>query len=461
MSTVILAVLMVASHLPRLLPPIPPVVRLLMLGCFIGVLIYVPMFFQPPLPPAQKAMLEPVRVAVPTLDKEILGKAKDATREERLQVEAEPFRHLLETAINVVPAVAASLGMRETMVPLADLRQEPAAWRGSWLWYKGELEDLNGPRDGHPVTGFSIYEATVKLASGDRVLAAFSLPPSAEVHRGSIVRVEGYLMKLRDTTYPNDITQAPMLVGRLIQRDYLDWDPVKKLDLELFANLDESCWPGTQAWFTVDEDQNTPLWHIAAFARDTTEDRSFAEWRKVGTLNEPEVMPVLRSNKMERGTPLRVLGTLVKVQTIAADANPAGIKFWTAAYVQVRDFGGHLIPVWIPKRTDELRINTSVEVFGFYYRWFAYEGLQGDRYRVPLFVAADLKEFNVDPSSTMHDVGLGLGVIATAMIALFWWVQRSASKKSAQHDRDLDARRRRRREKRGLQAAANPTPPAQ
>ncbi|MCC7064809.1 MAG: hypothetical protein IT456_18495 [Planctomycetes bacterium] len=61
----------------------------------------------------------------------------------------------------------------------------------------------------------------------------------------------------------------------------------------------------------------------------------------------------------------------------------------------------------------------------------------------------------------MHDVGLGLGVIATAMIALFWWVQRSASKQSAQHDRDLDARRRRRREKRGLQAAANPTPPAQ
>lgn len=451
---------MVASHFPRLLPPIPPVVRLLMLGCFIGVLIYVPVFFQPPLPPAAKVILEPTRVAVPTLDAQILAQVKDSTREERLLVEPEPFRHLLSTAINVVPAVAVSLGMPETEVPIAELHKDPSAWRGKWLWFKGELEDLNGPRDGHPEKGFSIYEATVKLPSGDRVLAAFSLPPGDAVHRGSIVRIEGYLMKMRDTTYPNDITQAPMLVGRLIQHDYIDWEPVKTFNPELFANLDESCWPGTHAWFTVDEDQNTPLWHIAAFARDTTNDRSFEEWRKIGTLNEPEIMPVLRANKLEHGTPLRLLGTVVKMQTIAADANPAGIKFWTVAYVQVRDFGGHLIPVWIPKRTAELKFNTPVEVLGYYYRWFAYEGLQGDRYRVPLFVAADLKEFEVDPSHAMREVGLGLGVLATAMITMFWWVQRSASKQSVQHDRDMDARRRRRREKRALQASANPSHPA-
>jgi hypothetical protein len=451
---------MVASHLPRLLPPIPPYLRLLILGCFIGALFYVPMFYQPPLPPAALSVMQPVEVAVPTLDDSIIALAKDSTREQRLLVEAEPLRHLLEKAIDVVPAVAVSLGMPEAPVPIEQLRESPNTWRAHWLWYKGELEDLSGPREGNPVKGFSIYEATVKLASGDRVLAAFSIPPGADVHRGGIVRVEGYLMKLRDTTYPNDITRAPMLVGRQIQRDYIDWEPVKTFDPELFANLDESCWPGTHAWATIDEDQSTPLWHLAAFARDTTDDRSFAEWRKIGTLNEPEIMPVLRANKFEHGTPLRVLGTLVKRQTIAADANPANIKFWTVVYVQVRDFGGHLIPVWIPKKVDNLKINASVEVRGFYYRWFAYEGLQGDRFRVPLFVAADLKEFDVDPSHAMRGVGAGLGVGITALILLFWWVQRSASKQSIEHDRDMDARRRRRREKRALAPAANPARPA-
>ena len=32
-----------------------------------------------------------------------------------------------------------------------------------------------------------------------------------------------HLLKLRDTTYPEKLDAAPMLVGRSIQRDYEDW----------------------------------------------------------------------------------------------------------------------------------------------------------------------------------------------------------------------------------------------
>lgn len=447
---------MLASQSPRLLPKLPPIVRLLVLGVFFGILFYTFAFHQAPAVAAPGPDVPEVRVIVPALDSAVLGTAKDGTREQRLLLEAEPLRHLLGEAINVVPAVAVALGMPDAPVPLAQLRENPAAFRGRWLWYEGELVDLSGPREGHPVKGYSIYEATVKLASGDHVFAAFSMPPPPDVHRGGFVRVEGYLLKIRDTTYPSDIVQAPMLVGRQIQRDYEDWPPVTAVDQSLFEGIDESCWPGTKAWHTIDEDQGPPLWHLAAYARDTAKDRTLADWRKIGTLNVAEVYPRLQANKLVRGEPMRLLGTLVKCTTIAADPNPAGIKFWTVAFVQVHDFQGRLFPVWIPKRID-MPLNTGLEVRAHYYRLFAYEGLQGDRFKVPLFVAADLDRFHLDTSKTMREIGFGLGSIATVMFLLFWWAQRRASKDSAAHSKQMDERRRRRRE-RTAQAAGGPGP---
>ncbi len=438
---------MVATNYPWVLPSVPPLARLGILGVFIGVLFYVPNLFQPAPPPAEAIAAAEPTIVVPTLDRDVLATAKDATREQRLLFETEPLRHLLGQAINVVPSVAVALGMPEQPVPLATLRANPEEWRGRWLWYRGELEELTGPREGHPVKGYSIYEATVKLAGDDRVLATFSLPPGSEVHRGGIVRVEGYLMKLRDTTYPSNITGAPMLVGRLIQRDYEEWPPVSSLDPNVYSGLDESCYPGTKAWHTIAEDQGVPLWHIAAFVRGTANLRTFAEWRQIGTLNANETYPILQADKLARGTPLRILGTLVKVNTIAADPNPAGIKFWTVAYVQVRDFGGRLIPIWVPKQLENVPLWSGLEVRAHYYRWFAYEGLQGDRFRVPLFVAADLQPFQLDAGRTMRELGVAIGSLATAMMLLFWWSQRRSSKNSVLHGQQMDERRRRRRER--------------
>ena len=451
---------MLATNNPRLLPPIPPLARLAILGVFLGILFYVPNLFQPAPPPAEAIAAAEPAVVVPTLDSGVLATAKDATREQRLLLEAEPLRHLLGEAINVGPSVAVALGMPDQPVPLATVRSNPDEWRGRWLWYRGELEELTGPREGHPVKGYSIYEATVKLAGGDRVFAAFSLPPSPEVHRGGIVRVEGYLMKLRDTTYPGNVTAAPMLVGRLIQRDYEQWEPVSSLDPKVYTDLDESCYPGTKAWHTIDEDQGLPLWHMGAFVRDTANQRSFAEWRKIGTLNANETYPQLQADKLARGAPLRILGTLIKANTIAADPNPAGIKFWTVAYVQVRDFGGRLIPIWVPKRLENVPLWSGLEVRAHYYRWFAYEGLQGDRFRVPLFVAADLQPFQLDTGRTMRELGMAIGSIATVMMLLFWWSQRRSSKDSVVHSQQMDERRRRRRERSKLATESGPGSPS-
>jgi len=444
---------MLAAHRPRLLPPMPPAARLLLSGTVVGLLVYV--LFALSRPPATGSQPPPppeVIVRVPQLDHDLLSAVRDGNREERLRIEKEPLRHLLEESLDVVPSVAKALGMPTQSVPLARLRANPTEWRQRWLGYQGELVDLTGPREGHPVPGYGIYEATVRLSDGELVLATFAVPPPPDIRRTGVVRVEGYLLKLRDTTYPRDLQAAPWLVGREIRVAYPEWGPVTELDPVVFEGLDESCWPGTKAWHTISEDQDVPLWHLAAWVRDTAEQRSFAEWRKLSTLNDRETLPMLNAGKLERGAPVRVLGTLIKRQVLAAEPNPAGIEFWTIAWVQVPDLKGHLVPIWVPRRDDSLPLRSSLEVLGHYYRWYAYEGLQNDRFRVPLFVANDLREFHRDTRAAMHEIGLVVGSLVLVMMLGFWWTQRRSGQESEAHSRAMDARRRRRRE----QTAAGP-----
>jgi hypothetical protein len=118
--------------------------------------------------------------------------------------------------------------------------------------------------------------------------------------------------------------------------------------------------------------------------------------------------------------------------------------------------GGHLVPIWVPKRVRDLPERAQLEVRGYYYRWFAYESQTNDRFRVPLFVAADLDVYDLEVDRTTRTLGLWLGGAFAALMLLLWWSQWRAGKASLAHSRDLDVRRRRRREK----AAASTTPPA-
>ncbi len=447
----------------RLLPPIPPALRFALGGVVVAMLAYLMWAIEQPAaaPPTPEAPA--AQVALPTLDDATLALARDDTREHRLVLEPEPLRHLLAKAIDVGPTVAQALGRPDRMTPVAAVRAEPATFRKRWLWYEGKLEQLSGPQEGHPLPGYAIHEATVRLADGEAVLAAFSLPPDAELAVGAWVRVEGYLLKLRDLTYPTPIDRAPLLVGRSLQRDYADWPPVTQLDPGVFAKVDDSSfWPGDLAWRTIEEDQTEALWRLAAYARDTAASRTLADWRRIGTLNTHEVHEKLIAGQIARGTPLRVIGTLIKKSVIAAPPNPAGIEAWTVGWVQVREYGGGvLVPVWAPKRV-EWETRAQLEVRGFYYRWQAYETIQNERRRAPLFVAADLDLYDLETGRTMQTIGTWLLAAFSGFVALAFWAQRREARRAIAHSRDLDARRRRERERAAARAAtpASAAPPS-
>ncbi len=385
-------------------------------------------------------------VLVPVLNDKLLAQTRDMSRSDRLQVDAEPLRHLLAKSIDVGPSVAAALRIPTEMVPVEELRENVDEWRHRWLWYEGKLIKLSGARKGHPIDGYSIYEAIIELEDGNSVMTAFSVESKEKLKVGDWVRAEGYYFKLRDVTYPNKLDKVPMLVGRTIERDYADWPKITKLDQSLFEGFDDSSyWPTDLPAHTIEEDQTEILWHLGAYVRDTVDDRTFADWRRIEPLSVAEPLDRLREGQVAHGEPMRIFGTLIRRSTIAAPANPANIKFWTTVWVQVHNFGGHLIPVWIPKRVGELPMQANLEVRGFYYRWFVYEGAK-ERYRVPLFVAADLNVFELDTGETMRNIGIWLGSILSALLIVIFWSQWRTSRSSMKHSRHMDDRRRKRRE---------------
>ena len=448
----------------RVLPAMPSWARYVFAGCIVACFAYALSL----LDRVEQAEQTPdlileEQVTVPALDEALLAKTRDATRQDRLLIEKEPLAHLLAEALDVGPSVAAALDMPAEMVPIADLRAATDAWRHRWLYYEGVLVQLSGPKGGHPVDGYSVFEATVRLASGESVFATFSMPPlstaapSARIAIGDWVRVEGYLMKLRDTSYPEKLERSPLLVGRSIEQDYEDWPAVEELDAAMLEGLrDDTLWPGDLAWRSIEEDQTEALWHLGAFARDTADQWSLADWRKIEPLSVAEPYDRLVKGEVARGEPMRVFGTLIRRRTVAAPANPANSRYWTTAWIQASSFGGHLIPVWVPSKVDELPMRAQLEVRGFYYRWYVYDGQEGARYRVPLFVAANLDEFDLKTEEHMRGISVGIGCAALLLLISLLWGQRRATKSSLQHSRDMDARRRRRR-----QAAAGAAPDAE
>jgi hypothetical protein len=445
-----------ANRNPRtILPAMPPWARFAMAGVIATAFLYAFTLLQrfEEVDNDPDHVLEKI-VPVPQLDEKLLSEARDDTQTHRLLVESEPLRHLLAQSINVGSTVAAALQIPAEMVPVATLRENSAAWRNRWLWYEGKLTQLSGPRKGHPIDGYSIYEATIELADGNSVITAFSVEAKEKLKVGDWIRVEGYFFKLRDLSYPTKLSKVPMLVGRTIERDYVDWPKVTELDMDVFRDFDDSSFQLTHLPArTVEEDQTEVLWHLGAYVRDTADMRSFAQWRKIEPLSLGEPYERLKDGKIARGEPMRVFGTLIRRQTIAAPANPANIKFWTAVWIQVHGFGGHLVPIWIPKKVDELPMRAQLEVRGFYYRWFVYDAKR-DRLRVPLFLAADLDLYELDTNETMIEIGKWLAGIVTGLLIVIFWGQRRSARTALQHSKQMDERRRRRRERQALQANA-------
>lgn len=425
------------------------------LGGLLAALVYLAFFVPTPGggAPADMPALPPVRVEVPQLDAALLAQADDTTRIARLQQEQAPLGHLLEQSLDVGPTVARAMGMPLQPLPIQELRDHPERHRGAWLWYKGRLEELYGPRPGHPVKGYSIYEAVLRTAEGDPVMVAFSLAPGSEIHKGGWVRAEGFFLKLRDAVTPQTLDRAPFLVGRELQQAYEDWGPVTEFDPTVYSGMFDGSMegdryvPGPDAYRGIDEDQDRPLWHLAAFAREQYPKLTKAQWREVPALSRIDQWEEIRQGRLAHGTPMRVLGTVARAPRITvAKTNPAGIEQWTELWVQVRDIGGKPVLVWFPKALDPVAYGTGLELRAYYHKRYLYETEKGI-VLTPLFVAAELDRFVIETHPAVRDAGwIVLGLSALTILWL-WRHSRRERRRWHDHEDEIAARRRRRRER--------------
>ncbi len=435
-----------------------------LMGAVLAALVYLAFFLPTPsgaVDPSAIPDLPPPRVEVPELDATLLATARDGTREERLRLEAEPLQHLLAKSLDVGPTVAQALGMPSRPVPVPTIRADAARHRGAWLWYKGRLEELAGPKPGHPVPGYSVYEASLRTAEGDPVLATFSMKPGVEVVPGSWVRVEGFFLKLRDLTFPATVDQAPLLVGREIQHAYEDWPAVTELDQAAFNGMRDGGMvanefhPDRDSERDIEHDQAEALWHLAAYARDQKQLVDKADWRARPAFSDRKQWDAVMRGTVQRGTPMRLLGTLAMTRTTRANTNPAGIEYWTEAWIMNRDLGGRLVPVWIPGNVERMPSGTGLEVRCFYYKRMVYETRQGRELPTPVFVAAGLDRYVMESQPGVRDLGIAVLVLVSLTMLGIWRMSKREQRRWLQHQDDRNARRRKERGR--TTAPATPT----
>ncbi len=405
----------------------------------------------------------------PRPDQTILEKVDDRERMARLTVEAAPLRHLLETSLNIVPAMVDQLGRPNEPVPIDTVRINASRYRGQWLWYEGEITELIGPSKGHPVPGYSMFESWIRTADGERVMFTFSVPPTKGIEVGSFVSVEGFFLKLRDKSFPDRIEEAPMLVGPRMHTAAALWDPITKLDPAMFVGVEDGILETVDETLRVrrtdgsDEDlhdmQSRPsFWRMA----------SYAMHRRVGIDDIRDIEPFTQKaqlqhylhNKSDRGGLTRILGAFIKARTFQAETNPLGVKYWTEVIVQIHAAGlkGKVIPIWIPgKLSGNWQRMDGIETPAHFFKIWTFDTPDNSERFTPVFVAAGLERYRpvTDPSMKIAAYIFG-GFVAFLFLVFFIGARRDRKKSSKHQDRLIESRRKRRLRDRSPQLVGHP-----
>ncbi|MBK8976061.1 MAG: hypothetical protein IPM29_09050 [Planctomycetes bacterium] len=440
--------------------------KIIAMGVVLAGLIHVAFFYEtsPAQPLGSGPPVAPMQVEVPIVDRDLLATVRDATRAERLDVEAAPLAHLLELSVRVVPTIAVALGMPEEPIPLSVLRADPSVYRGAYLAYEGKLGHLAPGAPGHPIEGYQIHKGWIDLEDGEKVLFQVSLPPK-DIAVGDWCRIEGFFLKLLDSNHFPTANQAPLLIGPELFSRFEPWAPVAELDPAAFASMRDGI--VENGWFVdmqdaerglAESEQDETLWLLASYVahRHGGPDDTREKWASVAPFVTKEQLDRTKYGQVQAGTPFRLLGRFIRAEWSVASPNPIGVTHWTQAWVQIRELGSKVVPVWIPKKIDAFTYNEGLEVRAYYYRRLVYPSRNDATVFTPVFVAADLDRYQPWPEHpTTTWVKYGFVVAVLGVIALFFVSALRDRRARDQFELDRLERQRRRRTK-GAEQPAQP-----
>ncbi len=433
--------------------------RIVVMGLLLGLVLF--LYFLP--------THEGVNPSVPPIDREvtnveafrpsrqILKKIHDATAADRSVINAEAMQHLLKLALNVTPDIAVALKMPERQIPIDSLRAHADRFRGHYLWYKGELDHFELIQTKHPIQGYKIYEGNLRVSRQDGgppdvVFFYVSKASDEKLQPGDFVRIEGYFMKLRDEHILAKATRGPLLIGRELKRAYPDWQAVDQLDHSVLERVENPIWKNDEwihtrdAWLTLPESEDVPLWHLASFARHQAGKLTDEEMARVPHFMDEAMLAEFKHGSRDQGTAVRIKGRFAYSRIVKADVNPVGIEFWSVVWVQLPRLGGKAVPVWIAKDIgNEWRRLQDVEVFAYYFRNLHYRSLNDVERFTPLFVAADMKPVAIPRNPLNSILAYCFMAIVLLLMVVIFMMYRTNVRQTRRHERELVARRRRRR----------------
>lgn len=380
--------------------------------------------------PASRQVPEAV-VELPPLNLEVLEAVRDATLEERVILEPEPYTYVLKMAQALVPDHLRAIG--EPALPFGELEQRSAELRGRPFRLRGELLEMREVirTPGAPAEHWARVRAE---EGGDLFFAA--LRPLAEVYPERYVRADGYYFKTYSGAVEGERFTAPLLIGRQLVPSFRPMAPAAEVDFALLADVRDATFEEPAP---LDE---RGLWHllgvaVAAAADPMALDRA---WAGAPELNLPLLQGLAESPALWRGRPLLLPGRVLE-HTIRLDAgveNPLRLEAVTYSYMGNLSLGRQPVHIVAPGRFPLLAPSGAGGVrqfLGWFLQMEGYEDSEGNFRLAPVFVVGAVRDVEVEAPAWMNQFVAGLFVAAAsfaALLAFLVWRDRRRSEALAQ-----------------------------
>lgn len=355
------------------------------------------------------------QIALPPVGELDLSTVADATPEQRVLLEAEPFRELARLARALLGAHLEALD--EPAIPFERLPAEAAALRGGAFRLRGELRHAE-PR----VRAAGLPEETwcwIRDAGGRDCFYVSVNPPEEALAPGGWVLADGYFFKVYSQSIGGQRIEAPLLVGRQIVPSVPLAAPAEEIDLALLAEVRDDRFGDDRPL------DPTGLWHLVGHAALAGADqaRLRAEFAGAPELDMDLLRELAARPELFRGKPFRVPGRVPQdprwTGSMPAGENPLRVRRLHAAWLGNTLVFGHN-PIHLVAGDDYAFDAVEAQVYlGWFLQLKGYIDREDAPRRAPVFVIAGAEPAPPPPPSFLDRfmlVFIGCGAVLAALV---------------------------------------------
>ncbi|MFT5059316.1 MAG: hypothetical protein ACI89E_002099 [Planctomycetota bacterium] len=382
-------------------------------------------------------------IAIPELDLERLaGLVADDNPESR-QIQEEAGRELLlDYAARLgAPHYRAMQAPELTAELSAEILADPGSWRGKPVRMHGYIQDI---RTKSREDGREYLSGTMILDDDSYAHFAFEKFTREGLGLGSVVRVDGIIMKAFLGEVGERLEEAPLVIGRVAERSY---SPIYTEDFGDFTESELANIVNDDFVNGVGEVPFAEKWKLLARASYGAED---VDWENAPVLDKALLAELLANGDDYRGMPLRLPldgVAIIDIDTDYAPENPARINQVTEGWIYENEWSSTvgMIHFFSPFGLDyAFDDKTVAKGHGFFFKTHAYQASEAGLRRTPIIVLAELNEVVRAEETMVRYLMVAVAGGSIAIGAMIFFLLRRDAKSSDEFQKRLAARKRKR-----------------